>query len=247
MMKTDWPTKKLGEEKIKTSKELIDSLQDSYKKLASDDSTKMQAIQRFNEFFIRLEIRFLDLLKIESEIFNAEPGDMKRPMSEIQLDMVDKVESFYQQLYACMSAFTMLLNHIAPHDYRRSMSIGSVKKFLEFLLSKHLDHGESLSWLETARDFRARFVDHVQQHVLHDWMTYSYPGKFGPECVIIYFVKKGPEVYHRGFQTGPYDPSFEPPVNYESFYVTPPHKECFLSFELITENVIQHLATSHEK
>jgi hypothetical protein len=243
---SNWPTKKLGEIKIKISQDFIESLGTSYKKFADSDDNKTQAVQRFNEFFIRLESRFLALLKVEAEIFYAEPEKIKRPMPEIQLDMVDKVESFYQQLYACLSAFVMLLNYVAPHSYQRNMSITSIKNFLEFLSSGHLVLKESLAWLEKARDFRARFVDHIQQHVLHDWMTYSYPGKFGPECVIIYFVRKGPEVYYPGIQLDPYAPDFQPPVNYKSFYVSPPHKECLLAFQLVTEEIIKSIAAKYE-
>lgn len=209
---------------------VLSSLDECFKKLFSDeqgeaDRNKLEATQRFNEFASRLEMRFEELTKVEREIFHAEPETIQRDMKEIQLDFVNRVEGFYQHYYATISAFAMYLNYVAGHDFKRGMPIGGNKDFLEFLGSKYPELKDNLLDIERARDFRARFVDHIQQHTLHDWMTYSFPGKMGEECVIIYFIKKGPEVYHRGFQLNPYVDDFRPPVNYESFYVSPPHKE----------------------
>ena len=221
----------------------LSSLDECFKKLFSNeegvDRNKLEATQRFNEFVSRLEMRFEELIKVEREIFHAEPETIRREMKEIQLDFVNRVEGFFQHYYATISAFVMYLSHVANHDFKRGMPVSSIKEFLNFLESKCPELKTKLSEIERARDFRAKFIDHIQQHTLHDWMTYSFPGKMGEECVIIYFIKRGSEVYHRGFQPNPYAEGFMPPVNYESFYVSPPHKEAKAALFDIFEHIIK--------
>jgi hypothetical protein len=119
------------------------------------------------------------------------------------------------------------------------MPISNIKHFLEFLIQKpEIDLKEEIKLLEKSRDFRARFIDHIQQHILHDWETGSRMLDDGRNvCTVIYFIKKGPEVYFRGV-FDPYAPDFEPSSNYESFYVSPPHEKCHAAYFKLCQTLI---------
>lgn len=167
---------------------------------------------------------------------------MTIPMKDIQLEFVNCVESYYQQLYATLSAFVMFLNYNAPREFKNGLPISRITNFLTFLGSKNgLTISEEIKELTRATIFRSKFVDHVQQHTLHNWMTYSFPTKSGPECVVIYYIGKGREVYYRP-HLNPYADDFEPPVNYISFYVSPPHNECHRAIFDMCLKVIEHIS-----
>ncbi len=209
---------------------------------ASVDQKKLEATQRFNEFLWRLDQRYQQLKAVESFIYDADSAGRTVPMRDVQLEFVNRIEAYYQQLYASLSAFAMFVNHVAPHSFRRGLPIGGIEEFLRFLRTKTaLNIDNELTELERARDFRARFVDHTQQHALHNWMTFSYPTGVGQECVVIYYISQGPEVFFRP-HTNPYAPDFRPPVNYESFYVSPPHNECHKALFGMCQKVIRQIS-----
>jgi hypothetical protein len=205
---------------------------------------KLEATQRFNEFLWRLDQRYQRLKSVESFIYHANITTLHVPMRDVQLEFVNCIEAYYQQLYASLSAFAMFLNHVASPSFKRGLPIGSVKGFLGFLRNKTgFDLDNQLTELERARDFRAKFVDHTQQHALHNWMTFSYPTKVGPECIVIYYISRGPEVYFRS-HVNPYTPDFQPPVNYESFYISPPHNKCHQTLFSVCQRIINHISRS---
>ena len=113
----------------------------------------------------------------------------------------------------------MLLTYVTSQDVVRQMPIRSTEKFLRWLLKKMdaSQFSEEIGLLQNSLDFRNKFVDHPQQHALHDWMTMTHPSGAG---AIIYYIKNGTEVYYRG-SLDPFHPDFKPPVNYKSFYVSP--------------------------
>jgi len=231
---------------MKNDKHIFADLEECFEKIGTDangklSEGKLEATQRFNEFVHRLELRFEELEKIEYEINNLKPDVTSQEVHALQLGFVDKVEGFYQHLYASLSAFAMYLNLLTDHDFKHGFKIGSIKHFLVFLQSKFPSLKENLSDLEMGRDFRAKFVDHVQQHTLHGWLTYSFPSKDGEECVIIYFIKKGNEIYYMGENVNPYSKDFKPPVNYKTFYVSPPHRKVRESFLAVVRHVIGEL------
>lgn len=245
-------SKKITSER-KTSPLAITPFYDAYKR-ATDQSfdlliqepdgiinqRKLEATQRFNEFLWRLDQRYQQLKAVESFIYHAEHANLTTQLQDVQLELVNRIEAYYQQLYASLSAFAMFISYTAPHPFKRGLPIGGIEDFLNFLGTKiELDIGHEIEELERARDFRARFIDHTQQHALHNWMTFTYPTRAGNECVVIYYISRGPEVYYRP-HINPYAPDFEPPVNYQSFYVSPPHNECHQAiFEMCQKVILQ--------
>lgn len=224
---------------------VIKQLEPHFKKLIKDFSKGDQekawlAFQRSNEYLLRLKRRYNELLKIEREIVNSELGKTLRSLNDMQLDFVDKTEGFHQHVYSCVSAFIMLLNHIAKKDFKTQIPINSVEEFLRFLGRKSYSSviKDQVHYLEKSVDFRNKFIDHPQQHALHDWMTYTYPGG----CVVIYFIRRGNEVYYRGLQINPYSPDFEPPVNYKSFYISPPHVKVYDAVKRLVVLMAEQLA-----
>ena len=92
-------------------KEKCNKIVKGYSKTKKEKS--VMAYQRFSEYLIRLDMRYNQLLIIEEEMKNFMPGDdIPRTLEEMQMDYVDKTESFHQHTYAVISAFIILLTHI---------------------------------------------------------------------------------------------------------------------------------------
>ncbi|HEX7456629.1 MAG TPA: hypothetical protein VF303_04160 [Candidatus Nanoarchaeia archaeon] len=197
---------------------------------------KATAIQRFNEYLVKLYWRYKELSLAQTEISTRTPFNLKRPLSHSQLDFVDKLEIFYQGLYATISAFSMLLNHTAPPEYRKDMPIRSAERFIRFMKKNSSNLDAEWDLLEKARDFRIKFIDHIQQHVLHDWMTYS---TVRGGAVVIYFIPEDyPNPVYFTEPLDPLDPNFIPPVGNRGFYVSPPYKDVY---KALKKTVKSHL------
>ena len=191
----------------------------------------LRASQKYNEHFIRLEKRYQGLLRIEKakELIDLEELDKQgRTLEDLQLEFVDKTEAFYQQIYAAISTFVLLLSHVGGHKFKGQLPIKSISRFLIFITEWFPSDSlrQNAKILKISIDFRSKYVDHPQQHVLHDWMTYSY----GTGTCIIYFIRTGngvyvPEIFN------PYDPNFKPPVDHEDFYISPPHTVVFKALQ----------------
>ncbi len=218
--------------------QFVDSLDKEYERLLKASKKKggaLMAVQRFNEYLVRLDRRYEELEHVQMEISTAAPSKMKDPLAFIQMDFMDRLEIFYQGLYSTLSAFAMLINNIAPHSEKRDLPIGSVQKFIEYLQERFPKLKKELELLEKARAFRAKFVDHIQQHTLHDWMTYS-PAV--GEAVVIYFIPSNNSYPDYGDFTDPFNPTFKPPVGHKSFYVSPPFKKVFKSLKKVVKDTL---------
>lgn len=201
---------------------------------------KLEVAQRFNEFTWRLDQRFLTLCKIEQAMF-FDPDKLVYSTHDIQLEFVNRVEAYFQQMYAAISAFVLYLTHMAPKEFKREMPFNSIEKFLKFLEKRDALFEKESKILERARDFRARFIDHTQQHILHDWETSASMDASGHNsCTVIYFNKKSPSAFYRGV-FDPRDARYEPSGDYETFYVSPSHREAHAAFYNLCENVIKSL------
>lgn len=231
-------------------KEYLEKIRQHCEKLvarfADDKKEKAEmACRAFTEYVERLGNRHNELRQIEEFKTNADPDEMAKheiTLTDLQLGFVDKTEAFHQQVYATISAFIMLLSHVAGQKFLSQMPIDSLTKFLRHISDKSYESivKDQATLLIKSADFRSKFIDHPQQHALHDWLTYSY----GTGTCIIYFIRKGNEVYYRE-PKDPYAPDFTPPVNYKSFYVSPAHTQVFLAVIYFTEKVLSSLA--HEK
>lgn len=227
--------------------DFITKIEDQYKILCTnfDGSTnekKQTATHQLNEALYRLEYRYNELLEVEQKMFWY---DDKAKGAEshvfLQLRFVDKVEAFTQQVYVVISSFIMFLNHVSSEELRKKLPIRSVDKFLFFIEKEYPSLKEEILQLKRIQKFRVEAVDHIQQHTLHTWMTMSYPSNQGAECVVIYYIKNGNEVYVPKY-TDPYSSDFRPPVNYKSFYVSPPYKEVYLALQSFIKTIVSHLA-----
>lgn len=204
------------------------------------------AYQTFAEYFDRLEARYAEASRVEvlttvEHDFTMSDG---RLLHEHQIELVDKTEAFHQQIYAALSAYRGLLLTTLPRSERDRLPKDSVSKLLRYVkersnssvLQNHIVH------LERSVDFRARFVDHPDQHVVHDWMTFRPLGRTVTVYFAPHFGGATPEQEarlreqlrlqseHNGF-ADPWSAYFHPPLACESFYVSPRVDDTFASFE----------------
>lgn len=223
------------EELIKKIKSECDTIIKDFAPQSKENS--IMAYQRFNEYILRLESRFDQLLNLEKEIAEFDPAKAERRLKDIQLDFVDKIEAYFQQLYSTLSAFVMLLNHIANDGFKSQMPIKGIEKFLSWISKQSYSSQlkEGIFLLDKAREFRDIFIDHPQQHILHDWMTYSHLNG----TAIIYFIRDGNKVYTPGNTVDPYDPNFKPPFDYKSFYVSPDYRKVHDSMKYFVNSILE--------
>lgn len=236
----------------KIYQEYLMRIDNKLKILISDNSKKKDASQRFHEFTTRLDHRLVLLTQCEALLSNTDGSRHQYNLGDVQIEFVNRVESYFQQLYAAISALAMFTNLTASHEYKKGMKIGSNTHFLDFLEKKHIGIAQ-IKELRKALEFRAKFVDHIQQHVLHDWMTYGTSNAKESQCVIIYFIKAESEVRlpniitaESGLYTPRFDPfhqKFELPFSHNGFYVSPQHLNCHRSFIELTEIILESINT----
>lgn len=237
-------------------KKFVDTLENVFKEIDKHIQDKNKNIyilstRRFGESLIRLEMRYNELCQIGHEIHFFDPTKENCiNLSELQLIYMDKIESFFEHVYAFISTLAMLLNNIIPHKHKRELPVGKNKRFIEYLDEKYVNIKNEISLLEKAREFRAKFITHLSQNVLHDWMTYSCDGRFKAECVIIYFIKNSDNSYknyNHDFYLNPYDLDFKPPISCSNFYVSPPHNELYFSIQLLVKELLTQTLEFHNK
>lgn len=201
----------------------------------------IRAYQRYNENLLRLEKRYNEYIQVEKKKAMVDLEELERQnrtLEDLQLEFVDKTEAFHQHVYATISTFILLLSHVAGHKYKGQLPISSVTRFLEYICETNQDeyiHAQA-EVLKTSIKFRAKFIDHPQQHALHDWMTCSY----GSGTCIIYFIRTGDGVY-MPTQLNPYAPDFRPPIDCGDFYVSPPTDEALLAIKGFSEGILNNL------
>lgn len=212
-------------------------------KLSANFSTEVlnkaiTAFIRFKDCSNIINLRHNELIKAENQLAAIRPEDAT-PLKLVQLDYVNKTESFHQQIYVGISAFIMLLNHIVKLEMPRN----SVEKFLKFLDRElNFTHSEAIKVLNDSRFFRAKFIDHIQQHVVHDWMTWDYE----TGVTVIYFIRTGDRVFTPTV-FDPYSPNFVLPVDHKSFYVAPKHYEVNNAYSQVVYETFRHFASKYTK
>ncbi|MFA5782567.1 MAG: hypothetical protein WC868_09900, partial [Bacteroidales bacterium] len=189
--------------------------------LAFDKKDKaIHVSNRLIENMQRLHNRYCELNKAADDLGDAVCNkENKEDTTHLQLILVDKIEGFNQHVYALISTLVLVLTHLAPKVWKVDMPIRSIQKFLEYLKKKNQNDKkiiEAIDIIEKSREFRARFIDHVQQHIVQSWMTHTYRN----DSYIIYYISKSNNIYHRGVRDPNMD-GFIPPVDCESFYVSP--------------------------
>lgn len=225
--------------------EFNEFIQGSGKTLGTDEK-KVLAMQSFFEMSERLDYRYSGLKQIEFVVSRASYLQ-NVPVHRIQLEYVNRLESYFQHLYATISALIMLVNTLGDHGLRQSLPIGSIKKFLKHLgQDNNLDVSEEVLLLEQARDFRAKFVDHIQQHKLCNWITYGVPAEGSDErfSVVIYYIPKGDSSSEQiigGDPTNPYSDDFAFGIANDGFFVSPPYHQCHVALFDLARKAITYL------
>ncbi len=170
----------------------------------------------------------------------------------LQYLLVDKTEAIHQQVYATLSALALLVQRVGPPAIVSRIPTKSMKKFLEFL--PHItglgddwsppegvpvaSFTDLLDILECSRDFRAKFISHPQGHAAQHWITYrSTTGR----VVIVYCTLRSWKVFYRHPPRDPYDPEFEPHLDYKSFYVAPAPEYALNALLLLANELLTHM------
>lgn len=201
------------------------------------------AFQRFNEYLFRLENRYSELKDWENILLNYDEDESFKtiPLHDVQLIFLDKTEGFHQQLYATLSAYILLLNHVCDKNLASQIPIRNVTSFLKYVQSKwnnDLQLNKQVEILTSSINFRSKFIDHPQQHILHDWMTMPH----GHGICIIYFIRnENDNVYFIDWTINPYDKNFKPPVDCSEFYVSPEKNITFDALKDFSVCVLNHI------
>ncbi|MBP9815653.1 hypothetical protein KBD09_00240 [Candidatus Woesebacteria bacterium] len=207
---------------------LLDSIDKDWDDLTKESSKAKKdkvelSFHRLKEALVKLDYRFFELYQAEEIFDQLDESEMGEPLHYLQIYYVDKVEAFHQQIYATISTLILVLNHVGIENDFVQHPIHSVKKFLEFIGDhKSFRYRSTIqnqkSLLESSVDFRSKFIDHPQQHLLHDWATF----RANDEAFLIFFIRKGNEVYFIDPTIHPSDAEFKPPINCGKDYYIPP-------------------------
>lgn len=197
------------------------------------------SLHKLKEAFIKLDYRYFDLSRIVRTFNQLTRGEMGETLNYLQIAFVDKVEGFHQQVYTTISALILVINYLGYKKGKTNNPINSVKKFLEYTKDKIFKYrsilGDQIDVLQKSRDFRSKFIDHPQQHQLHDWMTF----KVKKDVFLIFFKRHGNEVYMIDPTKHPFDPDFKPPVNCgKDFYIAPNEKETLKAIEVLVRHIL---------
>lgn len=192
----------------------------------SNERDALTALQNFKEAFQRLGYRYDQVKNITETVNNISDGeDEGMTLHEAQIKLVDRIEAYHQQVYSVISGLSNLMNHFSLGGSKAEHPINSNKRFLEFLKENNRYRSQFVTAIDALMrsiDYRAKFIDHPQQHLTHDWMTFSTNEKSRNDLYIIHFIKYGNEIYAPGGNTNPEDPTFRPPINCgDDFYVSP--------------------------
>lgn len=183
-------------------------------------------LQNLKEVIERLAFRLAELEVASGELGAELRGKTSNglPLHNCQLIYMDKVEGYHQQVYCVISALSNYFSYFHVSGFKNQHSISSNKRFLETILASNQDNRihESVNTLIKSIEFRAKYIDHPQQHLAHDWMTYAWQDKDFRKVYIIYFIRAGDKVYHRHGAKDPESPYFKCPMECgDNFYVSP--------------------------
>ena len=145
----------------------------------------------------------------------------------LQLQLIDKIEAFHQHVYVTLASLVRVINYLKLQGDNSQIPINSIKQFLTHVKEGKFRYKVKLhrviEKLIYSEDYRAKFVDHPQQHKMHNWMSYTYQANGSREAVIIYYILYGSQpVYVPNSVYDPHDPDFKPPLpTGTDFYISP--------------------------
>ncbi len=223
---------------------LLKTIEDRWKELlkkrkGQDLDQAGVTLHKLKEALIKLDYRYSDLVQVFPMFDSLTADEMGEPLHYLQVAFVDRVEAFHQQIYSTISTLILVLNHFKDDDKGSNHPIGSVKQFLDYIKDNKLRYRSTLinqvDCLQRSRDFRSKFIDHPQQHQLHDWMTF----RAEDGIYLIFFVRKGNEVYAINPIIHPFDPEFKPPINCgKDFYIAPSEKETIRAIVVLIGHIL---------
>ncbi len=207
---------------------------------------------RFSEYITSVEKRKSEFESsmnkfIETKSIGDSPNKHNEAFEErvidfsfLQLDIVNKIESFHQHVYATLSAFVMLLIQLLPRSLNSQIPINSINKFLKFLKKTNLNEllKDDIDNLLNSITFRAKFIDHPQQHAAHNWMTW----RAEEEIVILYFIPLFTEEEIEKYYQKHKDKA-TPPFEEKSMYISPYINITYKSLKIFIENILENLET----
>lgn len=193
---------------------------------------------RFFEFFNSLVLRYSEIREVEWEIHYFDNLREKRPLKEIQADLVNKTESFHQELYATLSAFIKLLSHISPDSFKGQMP-NSVSKFLTYIKSKIETINNSVEVLEKSTgEYRVNYVDHLSRSPSYNWYTFSGPNG---KVYIVYFRGEGKGNFIDLTQLINSPITIKTLFPVEAIFVPPHHSDTLKSFIIVVTKTLKFL------
>lgn len=210
---------------------VIQAIKDNWENLLVDFEEEKRnrvglTLNRLKENLVKVDFRFEDYKKIEQELFLLDKDPSSNPnygedLHYMQIKLVDRVEAFHQQVYSTLSVLAMVLTHLGFRINNQTPPISSIEKLLKALSDHKYKYSsvmqDQIYILEKSRSFRTKFVDHPQQHQIHDWYTYGFKGDY----YLIFFIRTGANVYVPVGDIDPLSSDFKPPVDHSDFYVAP--------------------------
>jgi hypothetical protein len=205
------------------------------------------------EQMVKLHIRFEEITECTTALSNImfENTNEKIVISDIkfnkreelyqmeQLKLVDKIEGFHQQIYSTISSFGAVLTSYFPHEWRKNMNISSNTKFLDFLKTKSddIDFNISLNQLQLSTAYRAKFVDHAQQHRILNWLTQTIDS-------LPYIVHFKPQLFQMicPFEVPNKETRYESYYENNDFYVSPNNFEVYKSLIIVINFCLYEIA-----
>lgn len=226
------------------------------------------ASRKLQESLISLEKRTRSLEQIHYEIVNADlMVGITRSLYDVQMDFVERLESFHQQIYASLSCFAYYLQFYLSPLGPNASQLNSVSRFLKYLygICKDPVKNDLLPLLEKSRVFRSEHVDHpFQNGGIFDFGTAAFAGR----AVAFFFTTKLnaeiPEKFIPTESTGMHAPKDQTPTNTEIFkdnegivtydeetlrkmypwidacYIPPHHRDVFLAIKAVIGQVLEN-------
>lgn len=161
------------------------------KSLPQITQTKAELSSRkLQESLLSLERRMRSLELVHYELVNADLMiGATRSLYDVQLDFVDRLESFHQQVYVTLSCLGYYLQFILNPHGPRGKELNSNKRLIKYLENFVSDEVKSnfLPVLELSRSFRSQHVDHPHHNGgMYDFGTSSH----GSRAVAFFFTTK---------------------------------------------------------
>lgn len=203
------------------------------------------ALQQFSEAFTRLSFRNVDYHDASQRIaasVRRQAASPRKPEEGhfLQLKVVDRLEAFHQQAYACLSLLVAVLNEATSTRPPR-WNISTNSGFLDQLRNAWRYQSQALKAVDSldhSVSFRSKFVDHPQQNKSHNWLTSGY----GDRQYVVYYRAVGNEVRLAPGHPDPLHPAYRPPVSCgDDFFVAPHPADTFETLYILTRHALPSL------